>query len=206
MCQVLFKCLVYVLVTQACPAVWDPMDCSPQDSSVDGILQARILEWVTIPFSRGSSWPRDRIQVSCMAGRFFINWATIEPHLSALHTLIHLILFSSVQFSRSVCLTLCDPMNHSTPGLPVHHQLPEFTQTHIHRVGDASSHLILCRPLLLLPPIPPSIRVFSNESILRMRWPYPFPFGNHKFEFYDCESLSCKKFICIIFKLFFIEG
>ena len=69
------------------------------------------------------------------------------------------------------CPTLCDPMNHSTPGLPVHHQLPEFTQTHVHRVSEPSSHLILCRPLLLLPPIPPSIRVFSNESTLCMRWP-----------------------------------
>ena len=62
-------------------------------------------------------------------------------------------------------------MNCSTPGLPVHHQLPEFTQTHVHQVSDAIQHLILCRPLLLLPPIPPSIRVFSNESTLPMRWP-----------------------------------
>jgi len=64
-------------------------------------------------------------------------------------------------------------MNCSTPGLPVHHQLPEFTQTHVRRISDAiqpSSHLILCGPLLL-PPIPPSIRVFSNESTLCMRWP-----------------------------------
>ena len=65
-------------------------------------------------------------------------------------------------------------MNRSTPGLPVHHQLPEFTQTHVHRVSDAiqpsHSHLICCRPFLLLPPIPPSLRVFSNESTLRMRW------------------------------------
>ena len=55
------------------------------------------------------------------------------------------------------------------PGLPVHHQLPEFTQTHVHRVGDAiqPSHPLI---LLLLPPVPPSIRVFSNESTLRMRW------------------------------------
>ena len=62
-------------------------------------------------------------------------------------------------------------MNRSTPGLPVHHQLLEFTQTHVHRVVMPSSHLILCRPLLLLPSVPPSIRVFSNESALRMRWP-----------------------------------
>ena len=80
--------------------------------------------------------------------------------------------YRSFQFSSVTqsCPTLCDPMNHSTPGLPVHYQLPEFTQTHVHRVSDAI-HLILCRPLLLLPPIPPSIRVFSNESTLRMRWP-----------------------------------
>ena len=68
-------------------------------------------------------------------------------------------------------------MNHSTPGLPNHHQLPEFTQTHVHRVGMPSSHLILCRPLLLLPPIPPSIRVFSNESTLCMRWPKYWSFS-----------------------------
>ena len=68
-------------------------------------------------------------------------------------------------------------MNRSTPGLPVHHQLPEFTQTHSHLVSDAIQHLILCHPLLLLPPIPPSIRVFSNESILRMRWPKYWSFS-----------------------------
>ena len=68
--------------------------------------------------------------------------------------------FSSV---TQVCLTLCDPMNCSTPGLPVYHQLQEFTQTHVHRVGDATNHLILCRPLLLLPSIFPSIRVFSSQ-------------------------------------------
>ena len=75
--------------------------------------------------------------------------------------------FSSVAQS---CPTLCNPMNHSMPGFPVHHHLPEFTQlTSIESVMP-STHLILCHPLLLLPPIPPSIRVFSNESTLRMRW------------------------------------
>ena len=58
-------------------------------------------------------------------------------------------------------------MNCSKPGLPVHHQLPELTQTHVHRVDEPSSHLILCRPLLLLPPIPPSIRVFYASLSLR---------------------------------------
>ena len=90
----------------------------------------------------------------------------------------------TVQFSSAAqsCPTLCDPMNHSTPGLPVHHQLPEFTQTHVHWVGVPSNHLILCHLLLLLPPIPPSIRVFSNErpgsfSTLRMRWPKYWSFS-----------------------------
>ena len=85
----------------------------------------------------------------------------------------------SVSSVTQSCPTLCDAMNHSTPGLPVQHQLPEFTQTHIHRVGEIqpSSHLILCRPLLLLPPIPPSIRVLSNESTLCMRWPKYWSFS-----------------------------
>ena len=79
---------------------------------------------------------------------------------------------SSVQFSSVAqsCLTLCDPMDCSMPGFPVHHQLPELAQTHVHRVGDAIHHLVLCRPLLLLPSIFSSIRVFSNESVLRIRW------------------------------------
>ena len=69
------------------------------------------------------------------------------------------------------CLTLCNPMDCSTPDLPIHHQLPELAQTHVHRVGDATNHLILCHPLRLLPSILPSIRVFSNESVLCIRWP-----------------------------------
>ena len=55
----------------ACPTLCDPMDCSLPGSSVHGILKARILEWMAISFSRGSSWPRDRTWVSCIAGRFF---------------------------------------------------------------------------------------------------------------------------------------
>ena len=62
-------------------------------------------------------------------------------------------------------------MNCSTPGLPVHHQLLEFTQTHVHRVGDAIQPSHPLSPLLLLPSIFPSIRVFSDESVLGIRWP-----------------------------------
>ena len=86
----------------------------------------------------------------------------------------------SVQFSSVAqsCPTLCDSMNHSTPGLPVHYQLPEFTQTHANWVGDAIQPSHACLPLLLLPPIPPSIRVFSSESTLRMRWPKYWSFSS----------------------------
>ena len=87
----------------------------------------------------------------------------------------------SLQFSSVAqsCPNLCDPVNCSMPGPPVHHQLLEFTQTHVHQVGDAiwPSHLILCCPLLLLPLIPPSIRVFSKESTLCMRWPKYWSFS-----------------------------
>ena len=72
---------------------------------------------------------------------------------------------------------LCDPMNCSTPGLPVHHHFPEFTQTHVHRVGDAIQPSHPPSSPLLLPPIPPSITVFSNESTLRMRWPKYWSFS-----------------------------
>ena len=68
-------------------------------------------------------------------------------------------------------------MNHSTPGLPVHHQLPESTQTHAHRVGDTIQPSHPLSSPFLLPPIPPSIRVFSNESTLRMRWPKYWSFS-----------------------------
>ena len=71
-----------------------------------------------------------------------------------------------VQFSP----TLCNPMNCRTPGLPVHHQLMEFTQTHVIESVTPSNHLIHCCPLLLPPSIFPRIRVFSNESALRIRW------------------------------------
>ena len=86
----------------------------------------------------------------------------------------HSVQFSSVAQSYP---TLCNPMNYSMPGLPVHHQLPDFTQTHVHWVGDAIQPSILCRLLLLLPSIFPSIRVFSNESALHTRWPKYWSFS-----------------------------
>ena len=69
---------VKVKVTQLCLTLCNPMFCSPPGSSVHGILQARILEWAAVPFSRGSSQPRDWTQVSHITGRFFTSWATKE--------------------------------------------------------------------------------------------------------------------------------
>ena len=79
---------VYVfmsLVAQLCPTLCDPMDCSPPGSSVHGILQARIWEWVAISFSRGSSQARDQTQVSHTEGRFFTDWATRETQISCIN-------------------------------------------------------------------------------------------------------------------------
>ena len=80
--------------------------------------------------------------------------------------------FSSVQYAQS-CLTPWDSMDCSTPGILVHYQLLELAQTHVWQtwVGMPSNHLILCHLLLFLPSIFPSIRVFSNELVLRIRWP-----------------------------------
>ena len=114
------------------------------------------------------------------------NLGNLEPlFLQAFFsTLILLSFFSriyicSVQFSSVTqsCPILCDPMNRSTPGLPVHHQLlSSLKLTSIESVMP-SSHLILCHPLLLLPAIPPSIRVFPNESTLHIRWPKYWSFS-----------------------------
>ena len=105
-------------VAQSCLTLCGPMDFSP----------GRILESIVFPFSRGSSQPRDQTRSPALAGAFFI---TVPP---GKHHYIPSVQFSSVAQS---CLTLCNPMNRSMAGLPVHHQLPEFTQTHVHRVSDA---------------------------------------------------------------------
>ena len=102
--------------------------------------------------------------ICCLGGQNRVCWKELSTSVQ----------FSSVAQS---CLTLCDPMNCSTPGLPVHHQLPEFTQTHVHQVGDAIQTFHPLSSPSLLPPIHPSIRVFSNESTLRMRWPKYWSFS-----------------------------
>ena len=90
---------------------------------------------------------------------------------------LHILSSDQIRSVTQSCPTLCDPMNLSTPGLPVHHQLRNsLTLTSIESVMP-SSHFILCHPPFLLPPIPPSIRVFSNESTLRIRLPKYWSFS-----------------------------
>ena len=140
------------------------MDCSPSGFSMRGILQARILEWVAIPFSRGSSLPRDRTWVSHIAGKYFFPCGREAICIS--------VQFSSVAQS---CLTLCEPMNCSTPGLPVYSwSLPKLMSF---ESVMPTNHLIPCHPLLLLPSVFPNIRVFSNESALHIRWPKYWSFS-----------------------------
>ena len=159
------------------------MGWSLSGSSVHGILQARIWEWVAISFSGGSSWPRDQARisyVSCISSKLFTTSATGEAlavqllhYVSGIRTedgqslkqawmplwyftnspltlknskwvrtaqksisMPHRLRLQLSSVAQS-CPTLCGLMNRSTSGLPVRHQLPEFTQTHVHRVGDA---------------------------------------------------------------------
>ena len=158
-------------------SLW-PYGCSPPGSSVHGISQERILKWVAIS-SRGSSWSRDWTQISFIGRRILYHWTTRKSqtylvlyvsyvsikleknfklkrnlnskwYVQTVHRKGNMNGFS-VQFSpvTQSCPTLCDPMDCSMPGLPVNHQLPEFTETHVHWVGDAiqPSH-----PLLSLSP------------------------------------------------------
>ena len=90
--RVVFYLFISVCVcAQSCLTLWVPMDCSPPGSSVHGIFQARILEWVAFSFSRGLFWPRDWTQVSHIAGRPFTIWATREAHCLCLCVYFHFI-------------------------------------------------------------------------------------------------------------------
>jgi len=151
-------CCCCCLVSQSCPTLWDSIDCCPPGSSVHGIFQARILEWVAISFARGSSQPRDPIHVSCISRHWQADSLPMSHHGSP-YTCIRSDQIRSVTQS---CPTLCDPMNHSTPGLPVHHQLPEFTEIHIHRISDAiqPSHP-------LSSPSPPAPNPSQHQSLFQ---------------------------------------
>ena len=101
-------------VTQSCPNFCDPMDCSLPGSFIHEIFQARVLEWVAISFSRGSSWPRDRTQVSHIAGRCFTFWASregnVNRHVLKANWQLQVIKLQALLFlssHNSVCLIRC---------------------------------------------------------------------------------------------------
>ena len=133
---------------QSCPTLCNPIDGSPPGSPIPGILQARTLERVAISFSKAWKW---KVQVKSLSHVRLLA----TPWTAAI---------SSVQFSSVAqsCPTLSDPMYHSTPGLPVHHQLSEFTQTQVHRVSDAiqPSHP-------LSSPFPPAPNSSQHQSLFQ---------------------------------------
>ena len=96
---------------QSCPTLCDPVDCSPPGSSLRGILQARILEWVAISFSRRSSQPRDRTQVSRTAGGRFIIWATVSEILTYFFQVYSPLLISSFSDISFCLFILIDGIN-----------------------------------------------------------------------------------------------
>ena len=170
------------------------MNCSLPGSSIHGIIQARILELVAIPFSRGSSQPRDQTLIFYIAGRFFTVWVTREIKLASssigpkmekhwtqsyflsyyLLAFLHMLDYKSAFFYSCCCSvvqshpTLCDPFHW------VHQASLSFTVSQgLLKVISIesmmpSNHLILCCSLLLLPTIFPTIRVFSSELALHI--------------------------------------
>ena len=147
------------------------MDQSLPGTSVQGILQARVLEWVAMPFSKGLSGPRNQICISFVSrtGRRVVYHQCHLGSASAQSVSLTVQAFSRVQLfaipwttARHTSLSITNPR--SLLKLMSESVMP-------------SNHLILCRPLLLLPPIPPSIRVFPSESVLPIRWPKYWSFS-----------------------------
>ena len=145
---------VKVKVIQSCLTL-----CNPMDYTVHGILQPRILEWVAFPFSRGYGFSSSHV------------WMWELDHSEGWTRN-----FSSVQLLSRVWLfaTLWITAHQASLSITNSRSLLKLMPIEL---VIPSSHLILCRPLLLLPPIPPSIRVFSSESALRIRWPKYWSFS-----------------------------
>ena len=132
---------------QSCLTLYDPMDCSPPGSSVHGILQARVLKWVAISFSRGSSWPRDQPCIFCVS--YFGSWI----YLWSLR-----IYFAVVQFMSDSFL----PCGLQLTSFPVPHYLPEFNQVHVRWIGDA-----IQPPQPLLPSSPLAINLSQHQGLFQ---------------------------------------
>ena len=197
---------VHAKSLQLCLNLCDPVDCSPPGCSVHGILQARVLEWVAISFSRGSSRPRDRTPISyifCIGRQLLYHWRHLggpswetlvcnflscfamslwgfrikimPPCPLATRSVPFILYFTKVcinfvlllsmfdQFRLVTwsCPTLCDPMDWSMPGFPVHHQLLELAQTHVHQVSDA------IQPSHPLSPPSPAFNLSQHQSLFQ---------------------------------------
>ena len=110
---------------------------------------------------------------SLFIANLFLLFVTFDKYVKHLHVYYE---YQFRSFTQS-CLILCDPMDCNIPGLPVYHQLQEITQTHVHRVGDAMQQSHPLGPLLLLPSIFPSFKVFSDQSVPHIRWPKYWSFS-----------------------------
>ena len=120
--------------------------------------------------------------ISCLDDGGFIHsshWfsRSQEVYFFPPNLIICVLFFAIVVVQLLSYLTLCNPMNYRTTRFSVLHHLPELSQTHVHRVSEASNHLNLCHPLLLLPSNFPSIRVFSNDLSLCISWPKYWSFS-----------------------------
>ena len=174
------------LVVQSCPTLWDPMDCSPPGSCPWG-------------FSRQEYWSGRHTLLQGILPTPGLNPDLLHCRW-ILQPLSHLEQ-SSVQFSSvQSCPAVCNSMDCSTSGFPVHHQLPELTQTHVHWIVMPSNHLILCGPLLLLPSIFPRIRSLRQKHgsagascrvggrvQLCMHWSFE---GSHHYLYYFHHGLA----------------
>ena len=153
----------------------EPLDVGERGSEKAG-LNISIQKTKIRASTPTTSWQTDGGKVETVLDFIFLG-SRITADGDCSHEIKrHLLLgrkFSSVES----CPILCDPMDCSMPGFPVPHQLQEFTQTHVHCGSDGSNHLILCHPLLLPPSIFPSIRVFSNVLVLRIRCPKYWSFS-----------------------------
>ena len=152
-----------------------PQTAAHQAPASMGFSRQGYWSGVPLPFPTVSLATANVLQLVCK-----MNIPGLRKHFFGGTGVVYCVLrLAMFQFSWVVqsCATLCNSMNHSTPGLPVHHQLPESTQTHVHWVGDAiqPSHPLSCP--LLPPSIFPSIRVFSNESAPCIRWPKYWSFS-----------------------------
>ena len=184
MCMQIHTCM-WSEVAQSCSTLCDPMDCSLLGSSVRGIFQARVLEWIAISFSRGSSRPRNRTRVSCIAGRCFTVWTTREDYIYIYINGILLLLLLS-HFSR---VRLCDPIDGRPPGCPVPGILQARTLEWVAisfsnpwkwkvKVKSLSHVWLLATPWTAAHQAPLSMGFFRQEYWSRM--PLPSPKVSHK--------------------------